>query len=261
MGGSLRNAGLAENSVAVFYTRVLRPSPEQIESLAKSLTAEEIQQASRFVFAKDRELYISAHALLRFCLSSAGCDSRQNFKVGEYGKPELDPPDGTPPLHFNLSHTNGLAACALARGHEVGIDVEEINRRLDFEAITRRAFAPEEQKLLADSSPGEQPDIFFRLWVLKEAIIKGIGRGLALPTADFVFQLDPLSLAIAASAGERSADWQIQELVPTASHRLAVAARRTSQTNLSVTCTERLIATLVEWSNGAAADTKTVGSA
>jgi 4'-phosphopantetheinyl transferase len=242
------NAILAQNSVTIFYTRVPGLSPDQVKLLLSCLIPEEIERASRFAFAKDRGLYITAHALLRFCLSSAGYNEPpRKFKVGRYGKPEFDPPYGNPPLHFNLSHTNGLVACALSRGHEVGIDVEEINRRIDFEAVIRKAFAPEEQWLIAAAPPDERPDIFFRLWVLKEAIIKGIGRGLDLPTADFQFRVDPVSLKIAASIGEDSADWQIYELVPTASHRLALAARRASRTDLVVTSSEIPILTLSEW--------------
>jgi 4'-phosphopantetheinyl transferase len=159
----VHNALLGENSVAIFFTKVPPLSPDQITLLVHSLIPEEVQRASRFVFAKDRELYITAHALLRFCLSSAACEPQRKFKVGSYGKPELDPPYGNPPLCLNLSHTNGLAACALSYGHTVGIDVEEINRRLDFEAVIRKALAPEEQQLLAAASPDERPEIFFRL--------------------------------------------------------------------------------------------------
>jgi 4'-phosphopantetheinyl transferase len=249
MTDQAQNGTLTENSVAIFYTQVPGPSPARVGSLVRCLSPEEVARASRFVFTKDRELYITAHALLRFCFSSAGCDEGQEFKVGLYGKPELDPPYGHPPLQFNLSHTNGLAACAVSGGQSVGIDVEEINRGFDLEVVIRKGFAPEEQQLIAAAPPDERPDIFFRLWVLKEAVIKGIGRGLGLPTEAFLFQLDPVSLEISASVGEDSADWQIHELVPTASHRLALAARRASRTNLVVTSSEVSISTLAEWSN------------
>jgi 4'-phosphopantetheinyl transferase len=248
MEDRVENAASAENSVTVFYTRVSPLTSDQLGSLVKRLIPEESLRASRFVFARDRELYIAAHMLLRFCLFSAGCDPQQKFQVGEYGKPELHPPHGDAPVRFNLSHTNGLAACALSRGHAVGIDVEEINRRLNFEAVTKMAFASEELDLLSATVPSARPEVFFRLWTLKEAIIKGIGRGLSLSMRDFVFELDPLSLKIAANIDEDDADWQVHELVPTADHRLALAVKRTAKTNPVVTSEEISVARLLEWS-------------
>jgi 4'-phosphopantetheinyl transferase len=248
MEDRVQNTAPAENSVAIFYTRVSSLSSDQLGSLAKRLIPEESLRASRFVFERDRELYITAHVLLRFCLFSAACDPQQKFQVSEYGKPELELPQGDPPLRFNLSHTNGLAACALSRGHAVGIDVEEINRRLDFEAVAKMAFVSEELHLLNMAVSSGRPEVFFRLWSLKEAIIKGIGRGLSLSMRDFAFELDPLSLKIAANIGEDDADWQVHELVPTANHRLALAAKRTPKTNLAVTSEELLISRLIEWS-------------
>jgi len=256
MEDSFVRAASAKNAVAVFFTTVPRLSDDQVASLLPSLIAEESQRASRFVFAKDRELYITAHALLRFCLSAAACEPQRKFKVGEYGKPELDPPFGESPLHFNLSHTNGLAACALSHGHAVGVDVEEINRQIDFDAVARSVFAPEEQQLLARSLPDERAETFFRLWVLKESFIKGIGRGLGLPLEDIAFRLDPLSLTVAASIGEHSVDWQMLELVPTSTHRLALAVKRIAQADLTVTSLEIPVFKLIEWSKDPAARSK-----
>lgn len=256
MEDRVQYAAPAENSVAVFYTRVTSLSSDLLGLLVNCLIPEESLRASRFVFARDRELYITAHVLLRFCLFSAACDPQRKFQVSEYGKPELDPAHGDPPLRFNLSHTNGLAACALSRGHALGIDVEEINRRLDFEAVTKMAFVSEELHLLNMTIPSDRPEVFFRMWALKEAIIKGIGRGLSLPMRGFAFELDPLSLKIAANIGEDDADWQVHELVPTANHRLALAAKRIPKTNLSVTSEEILITRLIEWSKEVGAGVK-----
>jgi 4'-phosphopantetheinyl transferase len=255
----VRNTVPAENSVAVFFTRVPYLTGDQISSLLHCLSPEELDRASRFVFEKDRQLYITAHALLHYCLDCAACEPKQKFLVGPYGKPELEPPFGDPPLRFNLSHTNGMVACALSRGYVLGVDVEEINRSLNLEAIVRRAFAPEEQRLLADKKDAERSETFFRLWALKEAIIKGIGRGLALPMQSFEFKLDPISLSISAEVGEDSDAWQMHELVPSPVHRLAVAVKRTSRTDLPVTSAEITIVGLIEWSDGTAVGVKGAG--
>jgi 4'-phosphopantetheinyl transferase len=245
---AFQNSGHAEeDSVAMFYTRIPKLSDDQIGSLINFLAPEELERASRFYFEKDRQLFIAAHALLRFSLSAAaGGDPWLSFRVEEHGKPELDPPWGDPPLRFNLSHTNGLAACALSRGHAVGVDVAEVNRRIDFEAITKNFFATEEQQLVARSVSSERPEVFYRLWTLKEAIIKGIGSGLTLPLQDFAFTLEPLALRIASHLKEDAASWQVHELTPTTCHRLALAARRLPLTTLLITSHAISISNLVD---------------
>jgi 4'-phosphopantetheinyl transferase len=246
MEGEFQSSGPAEDLVAVFYTIVPSLSSDQITSLGHFLNREERARASRFIFAKDRHLFIAAHALLRFCLSAATGDPCLRFRVDLHGKPELDPPCGEPPLRFNLSHTNGLAACALSRGHDVGIDVEEVNRRVDFQLITEKFFAADEQQLVARSMPSERPEVFYRIWTLKEAIIKGIGSGLTLPLQDFAFTLDPLSLRIESNLKEDAASWQVKELIPTTCHRLALAAKRTPLTILPITSRPISITNLID---------------
>jgi 4'-phosphopantetheinyl transferase len=225
---------LDNDSVAVFYTMVPPLAEGQILSLSNLLSPEELDRASRFVFAKDRQLFMVAHALLRFGLSTVAGAHRWAFAADSYGKPELDPPWGDPPLRFNLSHTNGLAACAISYGRPVGIDVEEINPRLDFQAIAKKALSTSEQRLLAATLPSTQSALFFRFWTLKEAMVKAIGRGLSLALEDFAFSLDPPSLSLAAHLEEDPATWQVHELTPTPCHRLALAAKRAPHTILSV---------------------------
>jgi len=246
MENGFQNSEPAEDSVAVFYTSIPVLSEDQITSLGHLLLPEELGRASRFIFEKDRQLFIAAHALLRVCLAVTTGAQACRFRVEQHGKPELDPPCGDPPLRFNLSHTNGMAACVFSRGHPVGIDVEEINRRIDFEAITKKFFAAEEQQLVATSISSEQAEMFYRIWTLKEAIIKGIGSGLSLPLQDFAFTLDPLALKIAAHLGEDAASWQVQELRPTTSHRLALAVRRAPLTVLPVTSRAISITNLID---------------
>ena len=111
-------------------------------------------------------------------------DSSRNV----HGRPEiLDRPAGVPDLRFNLSHTDGLIACAVTIGREVGVDVEHVGRRLTHD-IAGRFFAPREVADLKSLPVAEQPRVFFDYWTLKEAYIKARGFGLALPLGDFAFR-------------------------------------------------------------------------
>jgi len=77
------------------------------------------------------------------------------FIVGRFGKPQIDPALGRPRLHFSLSHTRGLVACAVSLDHEVGLDVETWDRAGDGLDIAGRFFAAAELALLRAAAPAE----------------------------------------------------------------------------------------------------------
>ena len=107
----------------------------------------------------------------------------------------LDAAQASPDLHFSLSHTRGLAACAVGRPYALGIDAEAWRTPAPIE-LASRYFAPTEVRLLIARAPAERPSTFYRLWTLKEAYLKATGQGLAAPLDSFAFSLDPVAIAI-----------------------------------------------------------------
>ncbi|KAI8563002.1 hypothetical protein RHMOL_Rhmol03G0080100 [Rhododendron molle] len=106
------------------------------------------------------------------------------FTKNTYGKPEVEwqqSEDSHPPLlHFNLSHTSSLIACGVAIDSPIGIDVEEKQRTIknDILSFARRYFSHEEVDFLAAVPNAEvQRQEFIKLWTLKEAYVKALGRG------------------------------------------------------------------------------------
>ncbi|KAJ1379837.1 4-phosphopantetheinyl transferase domain [Sesbania bispinosa] len=106
------------------------------------------------------------------------------FRKNNYGKPEVDwqyaDDWSLPPLHFNISHTSSLIACGVTVGSPIGIDVEEKQRRLknDILAFVRRYFSPPEIEMLAHiADPELRRQEFIKLWTLKEAYVKALGKG------------------------------------------------------------------------------------
>ena len=105
------------------------------------------------------------------------------IEVAEHGKPYL--PD-YPEVHFNLSHSGNRVMCIVS-DHEVGCDVEKIDPRPASMII--RCLAQEEQETAKRS-----PEHFFRIWTLKESILKLSGMGLGIELRSFAVSLDPLSV-------------------------------------------------------------------
>jgi 4'-phosphopantetheinyl transferase len=133
------------------------------------------------------------------------------------------------PLEFSLSHTRGLVVCAVALRDAVGVDLEWPGREVARAELSRRFFAPAEADWLAALPATEQRAAFFELWTLKEAFIKAVGVGMAMPLADFAFSLaghDSATISFAKPHGERSAEWQFHRLRLPGEHQAAVAIRR-----------------------------------
>ena len=106
------------------------------------LDPDELVRADRFHFASDRNIYTAAHALLRFMLSEATGISRSlAFRAGEFGKPALAANFHECNLHFNISHTRGLVACAIARHELAWMSKGPTGKSI---SIARHYFAPEE---------------------------------------------------------------------------------------------------------------------
>src|SRR5215813_3615442 len=100
-------------------------APEGAAADLRLLSADEQRRHDRFAFAEDRRDYAAAHALLRRRLSAAVPIPPESwaFEAAPDGKPRLSTACRLDaPLSFNLSHTRGLVACAVAPGVDVGID-------------------------------------------------------------------------------------------------------------------------------------------
>ncbi len=200
----------------------------QLAAWTAMLDAGEQARAARFRAEPDRRAFIAAHALVRAMLAEAGGlpPAAWRFTTGPAGRPEIEAAQNPAGLRFSLSHTRGLAACALAARDDVGLDVEALDRQLSVLELAERYFAPEEAALLAAlPAPQRLPD-FLRLWTLKEALAKATGEGFGLGFARFAFTLDPPSLLYAPSTCGDPCAWRFLQCQPTPGHLLAVALRR-----------------------------------
>jgi len=204
----------------------------RLDSYRQFMTPDEHARMARFVFEKDRRAFLLTRALVRTTLSRYApvAPDAWRFIANVHGRPEiLDRPDGVPDLRFNISHTDGLIACAVTIGREVGVDVEHIGRHLTHD-IAGRHFAPSEVTDLRRLPDDEQRTVFYDYWTLKESYIKARGFGLALPLGDFAFKLNPPApptISFEPALDDDPATWQFEQEWPTPAHRLALAVRRT----------------------------------
>jgi 4'-phosphopantetheinyl transferase len=175
------------------------------------LSREETARAARFVFDSDRDRFIASHGAMRMVLARyvASDPSELQFQTGRNGKPTLV--QTFTDVRFNLSHSGDLALIAVARGREVGVDVERVQKDVVFEQIADHYFEPNEAWDLRIAPPDERVMRFFDLWTRKEACLKAEGTGLdSRPRPDRfgVRNLSPASGYAGAVASEGD-DWQL----------------------------------------------------
>ncbi len=141
----------------------------------------------RFVVDRARNEFALCRAALRTQLCERlGCgNERLSFGYGKYGKPFASV-DGRPsPYAFNVSHSGTHGLIAFSATGVIGVDVEERRSRADIDGIAETVFGRNEQAAVASSSGTDKVDLFYRLWTIKEALIKVIGTGFSLNPSTF----------------------------------------------------------------------------
>ncbi|MEM7120950.1 MAG: 4'-phosphopantetheinyl transferase superfamily protein [Pseudomonadota bacterium] len=213
-------------------------SLESVDQALALLDADEQRRYHAFRFDRDRRVFLAAHLLLRTRLSlyAPVAPGAWTFEKNAFGRPEvaggLLEADG---LRFNLSHTNGLVACAITRSADVGIDVESLSRPTPGLDIAERFFSPDEFAMLQKAPADEQHQLFFAIWTLKEAYIKARGMGLSLPLDQFAFDIDGLAVRGVRFRDEikdNPKNWRFGVQSAGHQHLLAFAVRREDGGNI-----------------------------
>ena len=115
-----------------------------------------------------------------------GLDFMPVIGYGTHGKPYFP---YRKDIHFNISHCDGLAACAISDA-PVGVDVERIAPV--SENLAKRVLTEDELNQLPcrQKNSSEYLEKFYRFWTLKESAVKHSGKGLAQDLRELSFRLD-----------------------------------------------------------------------
>lgn len=114
-----------------------------------------------------------------------------DFAQTEHGKPYLNIRVKTDlKLVFNHSHSQKFYALATSKTlDDIGIDVEELTRKVRFDALAKHAFHPNEYRTWQDLD-GDL-NYWFRVWTTKEAILKASGLGIRMSLNELDTGLHP----------------------------------------------------------------------
>ncbi|MFJ1752866.1 4'-phosphopantetheinyl transferase family protein [Kitasatospora sp. NPDC088134] len=201
----------------------LLPPPDSPRDIpATELNAYERHRAESYRRSDDRRMYLAAHVGLRRVLAVyTGIDpdrlrlggERYDGNGARQGRPRVLGVPGAP--EFSLSHSHGLALVVIS-AERVGADVQRLPSP-ETVAACLPSLHPAERAELDALPEAERPSAFGRLWVRKEAYLKGLGTGLARGAdADYLGE---------AGLAPRPAGWVVGNLPLCLSHIAAVALR------------------------------------
>ncbi len=203
------------------WTIDLDADPARVSSFLGLLSGHERVRAARLRTTELRLRFVVAHGALRAILAGyiGVAATAIRLESTAAGKPFL--PGG--PVSFNLSHSDGLAVCAIAAGGRIGVDVERIRPTPDADAIVRRYFAPGEAREYEALPSAERSVAFFSTWTRKEAFVKAVGDGLQCPLDSFEVEIAPSEVEPRISTGAPETPWRLRSFEPAPGYAGAVA--------------------------------------
>ncbi len=175
------NLALENDELHIWRTKVSE-NIKNLDNYWTFLSSDEQITAKSFHFIKDRNRYIVSRAILRKLLESYLRNIRHKdilFEQTEYGKPYLANSININNIKFNLSHSGDAVIYAFTRNIDIGIDIEFINKALIIDDIIEQCCSVQEKMKLQQLSCNFRYDYFYKLWVLKESLVKAMGLGLS----------------------------------------------------------------------------------
>lgn len=156
------------------------------QELTRLLSPTEVQSSARIVSDRSQCRFCLRKGMTRLVLGRfLGLPPAEvRYFYDHHGKPWL----ATPPTghwEFNLSHSGDYLLIGLGHSGKVGVDIERIKLHRNIDSIASSVFSPEEWEIYHRLSPAERLPFFCRTWVIKEAIGKALGWGLASGFSDF----------------------------------------------------------------------------
>lgn len=179
---SFRKAG----PVTVMHVDLMPDASCEASSLLW-LNEEEQMRRRQYPLPGPRRRFALCRAALRAILCrQLGCSNeRLSFGSSDHGKPFALVDEEPAAVSFNLSHSGKHGLIALAPHGRLGVDVEECVPRRDFDELSEAVFGPHEQSALARVHGRDRVQLFFRLWTIKEALVKALGLGFTLDVSQF----------------------------------------------------------------------------
>jgi len=220
---------LSNKDVHIWQAALDSPG-NRVQEFREKLSLDERAKAERLRFERDRNRFIVRFGILRTILGFyTGTEPNEiRFCYGNRGKPRLCDAFGRAGIHFNVSHSEGLALYVFTRDHEVGVDIERIRDIPEMEEIVEQFFSARENAIFRSLPRSKKRQAFFTCWTRKEAFMKVIGEGLFYPLNRFDVSFspdEPSRLLSIDGDPEKASQWFMLSLKPAVGFIAALAIK------------------------------------
>jgi len=150
--------------------------------LSGLISEQEVTRAAGFKKSRDARNFILRQGMVRAVLGQYIRKEAQavRFVREESGKPYLNPEENIHEIHFSPSHTDEMLCLGVSRKNRIGLDIVKCDSRYPFSATAEYLFTPGERQWITRAPSHEQQVRFFRIWSLKEALLKTMGGGVGM---------------------------------------------------------------------------------
>jgi 4'-phosphopantetheinyl transferase len=149
-------------------------SYDDYKVLSVFLNNEEYYKCKKFRKLEHSKKFIISRVFLKFALASILQKdiSSIHFSYGPNGKPYLS--DGS--VFFNISHSKDLCLIGISFTNEIGVDIEFIDETIDYLSLLSFLASQEEIAWVLEKNSIKR---FYKIWTLKESILKYSGQGIS----------------------------------------------------------------------------------
>ncbi len=176
---------LLENHIDIWLL-FLPTQYDLIDQMLPCLSDEEIYRINEYYFREDQIRFAVGRYHLKKLLGRYLAQKAENIVIGyqKYSKPFLEHKSHSH-IKFNLSHSGEMLIYAFSLNHEVGVDIEKYDKKINVMGISKKYFSEEERKILYKAKKNSMFKLFYNIWTCKEAYLKYRGMGLGIPSSSF----------------------------------------------------------------------------
>ncbi len=163
------------NTILIYFTEsTSKLSDYTFDHYLQKLPRSEQEKIKAFRRWEDAQSSLLGKMLLKKVLydCNLGEHGLDQIQLTQFGRPYINST-----IDFNLTHSGNYILCASTQNGRLGIDIEKINpiQLADYRSVFN---AKEWDSIVNSPSPKIH---FYKLWTIKEAVLKAQGNGLSFP--------------------------------------------------------------------------------